>query len=126
MQTNDSKVYLRFFRNIILLFLLFLAIVGLLCRGVGMMSWSEIARGLDIAGILAIIIGGSSSASSWSTQRSARNVSDQYVLTSYGQDRVEEKKEQLKYRAQGYSFFVQMLIVGIALMVLSQLVRSFG
>ena len=108
---EERNHLLRFAGKVLLVVLGFLFGVAVLCHLSSMRSLGEIAKGLEIASILALLTGGAVYLGGWLTRRPARSLSDQYVSTSWGLDVNKRQRRELNYLEGGLGFLITMVIV---------------
>ncbi len=117
---------LRFAGKVLLVTFLFFLGVAILCNISGMHSIGELSKGIEIASILALLVGGAVYLGGWATRRPARELSDQYASTTWRKDTPKREREEVRYLEGSLGFFMLMSIVSCLLyassMLLNQLV----
>lgn len=106
-------------RNVLLITMLFLIGTVLTCIVSGVHSIDKIAQAIDLAGMLALGVGGSAYLGGWLTQRPGRTITDQYVSTSFGEDVLHRVRREIRHREAGLRFFLTMAIVSVILFAVS-------
>ena len=121
MKEQVSKSILRYLRDVALIDLSILGIVGLICWFGGWRTVYDYGNGLIWAGVAAFLLGFASLLGGW---KMTRSVDYQYAQTM-GQDDISQRtRRDLKDLAQSYGFLIRMGVVGIVSIAIGELVLA--